>query len=60
MKFLPTRAACNENSERESTTITNIYIFVWISILANLTPPNKQPFEVKSEFNSSDALCLCI
>ena len=52
MTFLPTLPSGNENSERESIPIP-VPLYTYLSgsaILANLTPPNKQSFKVKSEY----------
>ena len=56
MTFLPMLPPGKKNFERESNphTITSIHIFIRISILANLTPPTKQPFKLKSEFKYHD------
>ena len=48
----------NKTSYRESNPITQlVYRYLPESaLLANLTPPNKQSFEIKTEFKSRDHL----
>ena len=54
--FLPTLLSGNENSEWESNPIPQqVHMYLSRSAyLANLTPPNKQSFQVKSEFEFYD------
>ena len=54
--FFTTLPSDNENFEREPNSVpeplyTNLFN---LAFLADLTPPNKQSFKVKSEFKSRD------
>ena len=56
MILFSTLVSGNENSEHDvnpipyAIFIATMYVFICIRILADLTPPNKQSFKVKSEF----------
>ena len=56
MKFFPVLPSGNENSECKSNPIPQpVYTYlIGSAFLANLTPPNKQSFKVKSVFKPCD------
>ena len=54
MISLPTLPSGNENSECEWNPVPKSLYLSRSAFLANLTPPNKQSFKVKSEIKSRD------